>query len=438
MEVSGVMLKQVSDENGECRFTQLIPGEPYSLSIVPAGGPLIVEPEQLVFQPGEFRQMDYRLQSLVSFRGQLTDETGAPISGREIWLRRSSSKERLAQLDGYFSPWEGANIRRPDRKDVTDSTGRFAFNKVPPGYWSVGPGAGPWGGFSASGQAPPTLDGPSMAKRIEIVEGEPVQEVRLSMAQDLFIEGRVLDLEQLGASGIHVNASRVGSEGGTLSVRSNKNGEFRIGPLLPGDHELTLSGLAAQGSGGGACVPETSVHPAGSSGVLLQLQLGCELICILSGLEPGTPREVEIVLQQDGSWRRQGLRSSSTDGRYAWSGLRPGSWSVLATDSLGNTWAARSVLLDPGSSPRSVTLQPTIGGWLHLENEGLGDEIGVRVLQGGAQLGSSPVLPGGSLRMLLPPGDTIVVSTSASGEERAQPVRITANRESTLVLGKAP
>jgi hypothetical protein len=119
---------------------------------------------------------------------------------------------------------------------VTDASGRFAFQKLPPGTYALSA----W----RQGYNPPyTLMGGQANPVISLAEGEQRKGVEIALTRGGTLAGRVTNEEGAGVRGCQVSAARPGSDTGSVQrgmqqgmqqALSNDKGEYRIADLPRG------------------------------------------------------------------------------------------------------------------------------------------------------------------------------------------------------------
>ena len=124
----------------------------------------------------------------------------------------------------------------PPPQAVTDQDGRYVFERLRPGTYTVT--------VEKTGYAAPI--GPSNARRVEVAAGQSLDDVDLHLERGAVIVGRVLDSAGEPLADARVTAMRrVSSPGGApprllpapgQGQQTNDLGEFRIASLPPGEY----------------------------------------------------------------------------------------------------------------------------------------------------------------------------------------------------------
>lgn len=225
----------VLDAGGHARIADLQPGPTYFAALLRDGELAWRSPESLVFEPGERRQVDWCVFEGSRVSGQLIGE-GAALG--TVLLLHGSSEPSGSNGPVYVEGTPGS----PDFAR-SDAEGRFVFERVQPGRWIV---------ISTSGISAFEIDGGvrlriddgvrrDAASRIGVAfevgeEGAPV-ELELPLFRAPSIRGRVVDANGSPVSEVEVVARSTALRG-ELTTRSDRMGNFELGPLHPSPHEL--------------------------------------------------------------------------------------------------------------------------------------------------------------------------------------------------------
>jgi hypothetical protein len=156
------------------------------------------------------------------------DETGAPVEGQDLRLRRapegnaepSDPGAALAEIDPLEQMFGGAV-----RQARTDGRGRATFEGVGAGRYAV------------------VTDGPLVLLApvlVEVSEAATPQDVEVRLTHGLAIRGVVRDAQGAPVAGVWVNAQSTGEQMDPFrgSAQTDARGEFVIQPLAAGSYQL--------------------------------------------------------------------------------------------------------------------------------------------------------------------------------------------------------
>ncbi len=232
-----------TDIDGTLALSTLPTSAPLRVSFSAPGWPMQHQPEPLILAPGARRRIELLLGTGTRIAGRLEDESGVAIRWCTIW--RAPAR---AAHSGAFDSSD-----QPLQTTKTDGAGRFRFDSVPPGEWWIGPAPG-----AAKGV-------PALAELVKTDGHFPEVEVVVRVARDLSIEGIVLSNGGLSIAGVTVFASwTLGSASAT--ARSDEDGSFSLGPLVPGAWRLEASA-----GGAGTVTSEPIEVQAGLTNVVVEL-----------------------------------------------------------------------------------------------------------------------------------------------------------------------
>ncbi len=122
------------------------------------------------------------------------------------------------------------------------------------------------------------------------------------------------------------------------------------------------------------------------------------------------------------------LQSAYTDGKYSWSGLAAGKWSVCASDDVGNVWFAGGLEPSLEEQPAARRLEPSVGCKLWVRNMTAVDQLRFQAFLGDAQVQMETAPKGTAVELLLPAGGVSLRYKDATGTAQV--------REITLVPGQ--
>ncbi len=330
----------VSLAGGRYELAELPSGVDLTLEVSARGELVLQEVDALRLEPGEVRVRDIRLFAPGAIEGVVLDAGGAPAKGVHLLLVRGSEPR---MLDGS----------EPDSVQTrTDKQGRFAFQRVPPGTWLIGPLAlvGP----KERGRAPEV----PLAQVVELPPGVAVIQVELHLLQSLLIEGRCVgpDGEAVGEANVFTLLA-----GSSVNVTSTADGAFALGPLPPGEYQLFADKRQELTLG------EPLLARAGDRDVIVRLGRGARLHgSVVEAGGAGAEAQIQSTFKHvDGSML---LNQYTTDeaGLFELSALPAGRYVLVARTASGLVSAPHALVLG-ASDELSVQLTVAPGGQVHLQ-----------------------------------------------------------------------
>ncbi len=295
------------------------------------------EPEPLVLERGERRELAWDLDAGARVVGSLTDDAGRRVAGHAIWAVPADDRPGDRRL---LADWE---VREAATTTTTDESGAFELVRLPPGAYWIGPGA------YAMNEEPPDDAVAPEAARIVVTEPPSDAIVDLVCARGLFVRGVVLGP---GDRPLVYAAVRGQPEHGRGESRTTarSDGTFRLGPLAPGPYRLSAWGSGTFGMSGGF------EARAGDEGVVLRLGVKHTVAGRVVGTD-GAPCDAHVHLLFGGGGGSLGQGTSSRDmGAFLFTDLRPGTYSVQAETADGRVACVGGVTVPEGGHARDVEL----------------------------------------------------------------------------------
>jgi protocatechuate 3,4-dioxygenase beta subunit len=318
------------------------------------------EPTGLTLQPGEVKELVWRVGSGTLVHGLALDQDGKPVAGLEIWVAKASPAGRR-----LFMHYERERV---DRKTKTDGKGRFTIEDLAPGQWSIGPGV------EDRGSCAPT------AEPLEIT-GEPALELTLHVYRGLFIRGHVLTPNGEGAQNAWVNGFLTPIDR-IEGVRTESDGSFALGPLGPGTLTLMADAVSRFASS------DPVQASAGDSAVVLQLKQGGMIRGRVVDGVTGVACTAQLVIvpeQMLTGILASGMQTSTNpDGTFDAAGLAPGRWSVTAATADGKFAQHAHLEVGAGSDSGGLVFALSPGGKLRLGYKGEHPWLFVTITRDGA------------------------------------------------------
>ena len=402
-------------------------GGAFQLDDLPAGVPLAVEVRRgvhvlhkerdpLVLEPGEAREVLWRIGVGCTLRGTVVDQHGEPVPRAVIRLLPGEVEDCYEELDDAHA------------LTVADAEGRFAFEALQPGTWSVGPDL-------------PSYDAPSdalapIALVLELGPAETEREIRLEAFRGIYVRGRVLDPggDPVLAGGWVYGWTTRGVAGD--DVEEEDRGAFVLGPLAPGPVHVRASF-----EGFSSDLVEVL---AGEEGIELRLEPGGVLAGTVVDAQTGLPADAEVTAFDGEVEFGMFGWSPAEGGAFSIHGLPVGTCDVIATTADDRIGVLAGVSLGEGADVRGLTILVSPGALLSVRGEG-GQRSFFTVRSGGARVAEAWVgdhrRPGG---LLVPPGTLLVEVFEEDPEDpegswtksTERTVTLSAGERRELVLGK--
>lgn len=387
------------DDGGWFAIDGLSPRAPLDVEIRGDGDePLFSHPDGLRLEPGEIREVEWRLGAGARVTGLAHTPEGEPIAGLRVWLEPEGTE---VSFSGVFrAHYDPAQATR------TDAAGRFAFEGVPAGAWLVGPAAtrNDWDAPPPDGVAP-------IATPFEVPEGAHEVEQDVVVHRGLYIRGTVRALGPDPVGYGYVSAHH--PEHGYHESTSLEDGAFALGPLAPGDWRVSVS--ARTSAFVDFARPEPVVVPAGTDDVEFVVEPGGVLVGHVVDDRTGERVEAELSVYE----RATGVtRFPSTDGdppAFRVEGLSTGTVTVLASTADGRAAATEGLPVTAGEETDPIELRVAPGATivLSLESDDA-DSANCRIHWNGLNVSVTSVYPVRGARVAVPPGFVEVFALDGS------------------------
>ena len=212
------------------------------------------EPDWWMLEPGEEREVNWRVGDAALVTGVAFDQTGKPVGALPVMLYESWSPQRQ-----YVTNPTNSRIRAAT---VTHANGSFDLGKVPVGRYVLAPGG-------RRGEAAIPDDVAAFGEELQVDGRTPSIHRELRVWRGLTVTGRVVYPDGRPAGACGVGGWPDGADG-ILNATADADGNFELGPLAAG-----LIGLEVEHLGFGVWKP-VKVQ-AGARDVLLVLTKGGSL-----------------------------------------------------------------------------------------------------------------------------------------------------------------
>jgi hypothetical protein len=358
-----------------------------------AGPQVLRYVDELRLEPGELREITWRIEQGVRIEGHLVDNYGEPIPDAEIWLQ----PDARGVAPRYLQSHERSNL---DASVRTDPEGRFAFPKVPPGWVTIGPGPD---GYDAP-EAPAT-DYSRAGIALEVQMGTGLQTVELQAWRGLTVTGRVLGPDGAPTSKAEIYASATDTHA-ELKGAVKPDGSFVLGPMIPGVHQLSVFSQDSAWIAPGASI---AVNP-GDTGIEIRLLEGGSAMgrVVDATTGEGVAAKILWAIAGDGPVM---FGKTRADGSLHINGIERGTFDLTARTPDGRIGFLGGVEIELGKAVEDLRVELRPGGRLIVRSSASGflriyAESTLIVADGlGKDHETSFTVPPGQLTLRLKTGD---------------------------------
>lgn len=258
--------------------------------------------------------------------GGLVLSGGQPVSGAEVTLTPEGG-----------DPLRFPGFQSDENNDVTDASGRFRFERLAPGRYSVQ--------AESHGLS-------SAAVAVALLQGQARDDVQLSLAGGATLRGRVTGLSEAQLAGVQVTVQ--GPEDFFANARTNAAGQFEVPgvPSGPLDLRARLGDFAHGTRTARAQVVVAPDQP------VVEVEIAFQQGFVLEGhvRRNGQPvPDVLVLAFPKGSAGRDSSDTTDAQGAFRLEGLAAGAYDVQAT-SLGSGVAALRALTLTGDAALEIDL----------------------------------------------------------------------------------
>lgn len=371
-------------------------------------------PGDLTLEPGERREMVWRLNAGAAIDGQLVDDLGSPVARAEIWLCRSPLGQDSSLEEIYFYSSDGNDLGTKTR---TDEEGRFAFEDIKPGEVWIGPA--PLGRSPNESQR---RGYSRTATRVVVPEGVERLGVKLVAHRGLVVAGQVVVPEGVERAYVRLTLTPDGGRG-SLSVTAEADGAFLMGPLMPGAHTLRVSIMRSN-----LVVPEPITVFPGDEGLVIKPVRGGSIAGVVRDGETGAGLKASL-------WRSGGpdatiaSAGSDEDGSFRIEGLAPGTYHLGVVTGEGRAGGLDDIEVGLGESVEGVEIALKRTGRVTVYYSGSTEYGNYYVRSGRAVVALDGLHDGTETTKEVPVGHLVVEMKTHDGQKERREIEVAEGEE---------
>lgn len=361
--------------DGRCTLRGVAPAVELKLTLLRDRKTILTYDDRLRLNAGQTWPVRLELEGGRAISGILLDEQSTPVADQSIWLARATENDSGAHyfIDDY----------EVKAKTITDAAGRFAFAHVRPGAWWVGPAA------RADDEKTPSANAlVPLAQRVDVLEGSASTEMTLTAHRGLVVRGRVLDADDRPAKARTVIArmsreeiERTSTRGRSLReeiarASTGADGTFTLGPLLPGQVELTATGSTDLRS-------EPTSVAVGDEHVILRVRAAAKLQGKVLDAVARSGCGARVRIQASERFMFGEAESDSSDGSFTIYRLEPGRYDLIARAGDGRMGTQRDIEVSANGPTVGLEVLVEPPARLRLRYDGASEQAWVRVTSAG-------------------------------------------------------
>lgn len=383
--------------DGRALLAELPARAAIEVSVLDADYFAVTESQTIVLEPGETRVLEIELRTGVTLSVRVVDQHDTVVRDRLLWLVRQPQTPPEQRDACYF---EFADLGSAFAHQTTNADGLAVFDDVPPGIWWLGP---------AKEDPNPERAGElvaALATRIELDQRRE-QEVTLQVHRGLYLRGRIVD-----SSGAAVARAFVGCEhesiAGHVTGDVGADGRFELGPVASGVH------LVRAIPHGVFLPPEPVRSEAGGSEILITLARGGVLSGRVVDAAIGTGTRADLMCSRGGN-SAPTLASIGDEGAFRFSGLEPGTYTVVARTPDGRAGYVADVAIATEGARDDLRIELSPAARLQLRRSGGPERASIAIRIADAIVFTEE-LPRGVQRELFVPAAALSVSLTIGAE----------------------
>lgn len=377
------------DVDGSCTLRDVPVRRSLTLSLYQGVRELRHEPDRLALDPGETREITWRIGGGCRVSGDVVDQLGQPMTGLDVCLIWGHGDE---------APTMDAPEKIVDRV-ISDARGRFVLEDVPVGPWSIGPPA------CTSG-----CDYYPLATRLEVTEGMETAHVSVRVARGLFVNGRVEDPDGRPLSNVRVELLGLP----LTRAYSTAMGKFRLGPLPP----VERGWITAECS---ECPfarsqPVEVTVPGGPSEVVLRMRPAGTISGHVRDARTGSDVDADVsASSQDAEGGSSAHAQGGGEHPFTLDRLLPGRYTLRAQTADGLLGFVAGVRLEDGRPVVDVSISVRQPATLRFDGAAITEDHRIEALVDGVVWDDCFVMPGDTCELRIPHGAVTLRSTTQEG-----------------------
>jgi hypothetical protein len=400
------------DDEGYVTIESLPPGVPFTVEIWSSGVRLLRDPAPLVLEAGKAASREWRLGAGCLVRGHVVDQDGEAVPGQVLWISQRGLFLETAERRATFY--------RSDKDEVSKSVttavdGSFSIPDVSPGNWWLGVAA-EYHSWEVSALDLRAI--PPIAEHVEIREGDSSTEVTLRVHRGIFISGQMVDPDGKPASGFIMARSMIPGLVGHEDSQSRSDGTFALGPLEPGDYEVSAYPTPFRNEGITLAPSTPMVVAAGRDDVRIELLRGGTIRP--KAVRATTGKEVPAAFCLAASTNPtilHGCGNYSPNTLTQITGLPPDTYDLAAITPDGMTGCLRSVVLGAGQVLEDLRVPVEPGARVSLRYLGHEPEYAQVGLWIGTTYFGGDGIHEGTTRTMVAPRGKVIVRWKAGNEQ---------------------
>lgn len=390
--------RATTDANGVAVITDLPPRMTLEGVVHRGRDEIFKAPERIALEPGELRELVWRLGGDGRIEGIALEMDGRPAAGVPIGLQSTDTPRNT-----YFRS-VGAQLE----VTTTDAEGRFVFADVPLGNHLVGPAPKK---FMRERTVEPEQIAPLGQLVVVRADGPPTS-VTVRLHRGLAIRGRVLTPAGEPAKSAMIRGSAADDSSLVYENMNDAEGRFVLGPLEAGEYWIVAESM------GNFVESESVVARTGDVDVVLQLRRGGAVRGVVVDARTGIACSAEMLVNpRDPTTWSMRFERSRDDGSFEIEGLATGIYDVSARTDDGRLGFASALRVEADAPSEELRIAVSAGAKVRVRYVGPWQIVGLTAL-----VGETPVIGDGmekgTERMFDAPAGNIVVRVRHSVDKR--------------------
>jgi hypothetical protein len=380
--------------------------------------------EPLALEPGELRQVEWRIGTGCELTGKVLDQRGRAVGGETLLLLRPGWRGRYVELYD-----DDAILART----TTDAQGAYRFVAAPSGRLGLA--------IDRPDRSDKAPNGEAIASFADPVE-IPISGVAIvhdvTVYRGLYIRGRVIDPSGAPATRAAIRWWPDERSNGMEDV-SPENGEFAIGPLVPGRYPLRARSTTDGASS------EEAIATAGDDGLVLSLHRAAVFAGRVIDAHTKKPCAARMLLSpSDGDnesiWRLQASPmvyrfEAGPNGLFSSEQIEAGKYHLSALTEDGRVGVLRGIRSDAGEEAKNLVVEVSRAARVRVRNQCRSRKNGFYLLSDRALVTDGQINGGGERSFAVPVGH-VEVRYFVGRPERwlSQELDVSSGEEKRVVL----